>query len=372
VQPSASPTDAAISGAGFFVVNLQPDAGGEQLYTRAGSFTPDFLGNLRTASGQYLQGWALDDKEQIGDVNTLATVNVRGISGVASPTTTIELGANVDAEQIPFAGVYGAGSLARFAATGGTVGVEPHFTRAAQVYDSLGRSHSLTFSFLRTGAASNWAVEVHGAGNELDPASHTDGLIASGTVSFNGDGTLGAVNLAPVVAGATATSVGINWDPLSGANPSDVTLDLGTLGQTDGLSQFSSPTDVSFVRQNGAGVGELNGVSIDEEGYVTGTFSNGEQRRLYRLPIATFPSPGALSARSGNVYAQTDASGDVNMSVAGTGGAGTIAPSALEAANVDLADDFTRMIVTQRAYSANAKVITTTDEMLDEVIRIRC
>jgi flagellar hook protein FlgE len=147
-------------------------------------------------------------------------------------------------------------------------------------------------------------------------------------------------------------------------------VDLGTVGETDGLSQFSSPTNVAFVRQNGAAVGELNGVRIDEQGYVIASFTNAEERRLYQLPVVTFANPAALDPRSGNVFAQTDASGEFNLRVAGRGGAGVLAPSSLEAANVDIAEEFTKMIVTQRAYSANAKVINTTDQMLDELIRI--
>ena len=142
------------------------------------------------------------------------------------------------------------------------------------------------------------------------------------------------------------------------------------LGGVDGLSQFASPTSVAFVTQNGAEVGELSAVRIDEQGYVIASFTNGEDRRLYQLPIATFANPAGLDARSGNVYAQTDASGEYNLRVAGNGGAGVVAPSALEGANVDLAEEFTKMIVTQRAYSANAKVINTTDQMLDELIRM--
>ena len=104
IQSSASPTDAAISGAGFFVVNAPPDGQGEQLYTRAGSFSPDFQGDLRTTSGNYLQGWALDADEAIIDVNTLQTVNIRSINGLAAATTTVSLGANLDADATVFAG----------------------------------------------------------------------------------------------------------------------------------------------------------------------------------------------------------------------------------------------------------------------------
>jgi flagellar hook protein FlgE len=109
---------------------------------------------------------------------------------------------------------------------------------------------------------------------------------------------------------------------------------------------------------------------MDEDGYVIARFTNGATQKIYKLPIATFANPLALAPRTGNVYGQTAASGEFNLRDAGYGGAGAVAPSALEAANVDLADEFTKMIVTQRAYSANARVITTADEMLDELIRI--
>jgi flagellar hook protein FlgE len=164
--------------------------------------------------------------------------------------------------------------------------------------------------------------------------------------------------------------VGINWLDASGPNDSSIALDLGTLGAADGLSQFSSDYNISFVIQNGAEVGELNGVTIDQEGFVIASFTNGATQKIYKLPIATFANPLALDPRTGNVYGQTAASGEFNLRDAGQGGAGMIAPSSLESANVDLAEEFTKMIVTQRAYSANARVITTTDEMLDELIRI--
>jgi flagellar hook protein FlgE len=367
IQSSASPTDVAISGAGFFVVNAPPDGQGEQLYTRAGSFSPDFQGDLRTTSGLYLQGWALDADEAIIDVNQLQTVNVRSINGLAAATTTVAIGANLDADAAAYAGAYAAGDLNAWNTSLGAAGVQPTFTRDVQVYDSLGRAHDLTMSFLRTGAANSWVVEVAAPAAEV---VHPNGLLASGTLSFNGDGSLAAADLTPVVSGAVGTPVDVQWSAAGGAAPSSLTFDFGEIGGVDGVSQFASPTNVAFVNQNGAEVGELNSVSIDEQGYVIAAFTNGEERRLYRLPVATFANPAALDPRSGNVYASTDASGEFNLREAGMGGAGVVAPSALEAANVDLAEEFTKMIVTQRAYSANAKIINTTDQMLDELIRM--
>lgn len=370
IQTSASPLDAAISGAGFFVVNSAADGTGEQLYTRDGAFNPDALGNLTIPSGAYVQGWRLDENEKPLNLNTLQTVNVRDLSGVAAATTTIEVGANLDADSTVFAGAYTGGDMATYASTGGAAGTQPTVTRAVQVYDSLGRSHDVTLAFLRVGPANSWQAEVYAAPGEVDLTVHPGGLLAAGPVTFNGDGSLAATAIVPTGGGGAGDPIAITWAPASGAGPSTVTLDLGTVGATDGLTQFADPTNFAFVTQNGASVGELNEVRIDKEGYVVASFTNGQERRVFQLPVATFANPAGLDPRSGNLMAETLGSGSFNLHAAGTGGAGGVTPSALEGANVDLADEFTKMIVTQRAYSANAKIITTADEMLDELIRI--
>ena len=151
-------------------------------------------------------------------------------------------------------------------------------------------------------------------------------------------------------------AVGINWLDASGPNDSSIALDLGTVGAADGLSQFSSDYNVAFVIQNGAEVGELNGVTIDEEGFVIASFTNGATQKIYKLPIATFANPLALDPRTGNVYAQTAARASSICATRAVGGAGMIAPSSLEGANVDLAEEFTKMIVTQaRLFSQCAR-----------------
>jgi flagellar hook protein FlgE len=354
IQGSASPTDVAVAGSGFFVVNTS---------------AADAQGNLHTPTGLSLQGWALDANEQISDVNTLQTVNTRIINGIAAATTNVDVGANLNADETPFTGAYAAGDLASYVSSGGASGVKPAFTREVQVYDSLGRPHGVTMAFLKTGTPNEWVVEMVADPAEVDTGVHADGLLGSGTVLFAGNGSLDTATLTPV--SGAGPGLAINWDAAGGADPSTVVFNLGTPGQTDGLTQFSSPTDVAFVNQNGAEVGQLNGVSIDASGYVVASFTNGEQRRLYQLPLATFANPGGLDPRSGNAYGQSDLSGAFNLRVPGTGAAGLLTPSALEAANVDLADEFTKMIVTQRAYSANARVISTTDDMLSELMNIK-
>jgi flagellar hook protein FlgE len=177
LQGSNSPTDVAIDGAGFFVVNSRPDGSGDQLYTRAGSFEQDFLGNLRNNAGFYLQGWGLDASEQVININQLSTVNVRVINGVAAATTNVELGANLDARQTPFAGAYVAGDLAAFNATGGVAGAQPHMVRAVQVFDPLGGAHNLHMAFLKDAAANTWNVEVYADPAEVEAGSHPNGLL---------------------------------------------------------------------------------------------------------------------------------------------------------------------------------------------------
>jgi len=213
-------------------------------------------------------------------------------------------------------------------------------------------------------AQNTWAVEISSAlASEVSStAPLVNGQLVTGTIAFNGDATLQSLSA------ALAQPITINWT--NGASPSAIGFNFGTEGFTDGLSQFDSAFNVSFLNQNGSEVGQLNGVTIDDDGVVIAAFNNGETRRLYKLPVATFADPTELQARDGNVFAQTDASGEFNLREAGNGGAGTIAASALEAANVDLAKEFSDMIITQRAFSASSRIITTVDEMLDELIRI--
>jgi flagellar hook protein FlgE len=184
---------------------------------------------------------------------------------------------------------------------------------------------------------------------------------AGAPIVFSGTGTPTAINI---------ISMNINGY-LNGANNSAIQLDLGTPSRPDGLTQFAGDFSVTSVSQNGARFGNFTGVQVDEFGVVMALFDNGLTRPIYRLPVATFPNPNGLTGRTGNVFAPSDESGNYWMNDANQGGAGKIAPSALEASTVDLANEFTTMIITQRAYSANAKVITTGDEMLEELLRVK-
>lgn len=251
--------------------------------------------------------------------------------------------------------------------------ITAQFSRNVRIYDSLGSGHDVRFSFIKI-AQNTWAVEAHMIPEDDVSTSLVDGQIATGNIVFNGDGTLRSVT------SSLLNPLTINWR--NGAEPSTVSLDLGTAGEpfgtvgastiglSDGLSQFDSAYNVNFANQNGAPVGQLVSVSITEDGIVVASYSNGETQNLYKLPLADFANPDELNAISGNVFAQTRESGEVNLREAGTNGTGTLVSAALEASNVDLAEQLTDMIVAQRAYQANTKVIRTADELLDQLNQI--
>jgi len=366
LQASGSATDIAISGNGFFVVNEAPDASGNYAYTRAGSFTTDAMGFLRSTSGYYLQGWPIDSNGNIpanrSDLTALTPVNVNSLTGSAEATTAIALRANLQSSQTPAA--YTAGDMSLFNASAGASGASPHFERSLDIFDSKGGAHTVTFGFFRDAAlpANQWRVEAY----VEDPSEVTaaNGLLSSGILAFNDDGSFDA--------GSTTfpTTLTINnWAPALGIANSSIALNLGSDGLTDGITQFDS-SSVLTAEVNGAVFGALSGVAIDDAGFVTALFENGSRQAIYKLPIATFPNPEGLEAVSGNVWAASGKSGSFALLEAGVGGAGQISPSALEASTVDLASEFATMITTQRAYSASSRIITTANEMLDELIRV--
>jgi flagellar hook protein FlgE len=384
LQSSSSATDLAINGTGFFVVNklATPTATtGTYMYTRAGSFVPDEDGNLRNAAGYYLQGWPIDSSGNIpsnrSDLTVLDTVNIRGLTGTASATTSVSIQANLQASQSVNAAVSGAtytvGDIA-------TDTVTADFERSVEIVDSQGGSRTMTMGFLKDTTANEWLVEIfiEPSTDSVLGATHPNGLVASGTVAFNTDGTWDLANTALVDgAGAAIAASGgdfplsITWATALGLANSSVTLDLGTDADNDGMTQFDTASNLISTTVNGSVFGSLMGVQVDEDGIVTALFDNGTTQDIYKLAVATFPNPNGLGNQAGNGYIETESSGDFNLQEAGTGGSGTVAPSTLESSTVDLAEEFANMIVTQRAYSASGKIITTADEMLDELIRLK-
>jgi flagellar hook protein FlgE len=185
--------------------------------------------------------------------------------------------------------------------------------------------------------------------------------LASGSINFNQDGSINAN--ADAEGEIKITLNDIEWG--NGSEPQDIDVLLGS------VSQFSGEYNVIFSEQNGAELGLRTGVEVDRDGVVSARFSNGQTSQLYKLPLATFTNVNGLAEETGNVYSESSDSGSFNLREAGQGGAGLVSSASLEASNVDLADEFSRMIIVQRAYSAGTKIISTADEMTEELLRLR-
>lgn len=354
LQASGSSTDLAIDGGGFFITRTGLSSTDEVAYTRAGSFKPDEEGYLRNSSGLYLYGWRLDASggyTNTGSLSALEPVRVNDLVGTASATTRLQVRANLQMDADDYTGTYAVGDMA-------TGTVTPSFTRSFTISDAQGGSHQLNMSFLKTGP-NTWQVE-----NYVVPASEvtaTNGLVSSGTMLFNGDGSLDK-------AGSTAAL----FDPLSitytnGASSVPIDMQLGNDGGINGITSFGQPSSLVSSNVDGGVNGNISAIEVSKEGVVSAIFDDGSNRKVFQLPLATFPNADGLTRISGNAYSANRQSGGMTMNPPGELGAGALSSNTLEASTVDLAGEFTNMIRFQRAYSASSKIITTVDDMLREV-----
>ncbi|WP_210479804.1 flagellar hook protein FlgE [Naasia sp. SYSU D00948] len=285
-------------------------SGGERLYTRAGSFNWDSLGRLTTADGALLQGWTAVNGE-------IAP------GGVVGPIL-IPLGTVSPAKQTNLAAV--SGNLPSDSADGAEV------KRDVQVYDEVGNARTLSLTFTFNAEDGSWDM------------SGTDGTdSATGNLTFAGG----------IAGGDTSLTIG------------SVALDL------TGVTGFAQLKTVGIVRQDGQPAGSLQSFNISSDGTLVGSFSNGATEPLARLALATFTNPSALEKAGGSSYRASVNSGDPVLGVAGSDGFGSLAGGALEMSNVDLSQEFTNLIVAQRGFQANARIITTSDEVLQELTNLK-
>ena len=417
LQRTTSGTDLGISGQGFFVVterseDLTPTD--TRLFTRAGAFTVDSQGYLKNTAGLYLQGWPVDANGDIttdpSDLNRLRTINVGTVGGTAEPTTRVQLNANLRSSQPlsaeatdaaatpPGANAYSTttNSMAQWDPETGA-GVKPDFEVTVPISDSKGGQRTVAISFLKSATPNQWYAEVRslknadGSYDVETGAGLSDGQIKTGLVVFTQDGrldvdameALGTQALFTDTANAALTfgassettpstppAAGeVSWAAGLGIGDQTVTFDL--TAAAGGLTQYDSASVTQATLTNGTAFGNLSEIAIDEKGFVTAIFDNGVTRQIAQVALATFPSADSLTQVTGNAYRVTNGSGTFNLKTAGTGGAGSIGASQLEASTVDLSAEFTGLITTQRAYSASSKIITTADEMLAELISIK-
>ncbi len=355
IQDASSPTDLAVSGGGFFIVNsTAAGAGGTGTtsFTRAGDFSVDANGDLVNSAGLYLQGQDLTAAQSAAiaaggpatlggtTIAGLNTVNVSGISATASATANVNIAANLPADSTT------AQSM------------------TVPVYDSQGVEHDLSLTFTPTGAANQWGVTA-----TLPNAGGSSVALGGNIVQFNPDGSLDATDSTFNTAGALQ----ISWDPAvsGGTSPQNITFNLGDDGTTNGMSQLGNSFTVSNITQDGVQFGNFSSVSIDSNGLVNAHFSNGSTRAIAILPLATFEDPDGLQPASGDSYLASSQSGGALLEQAGSGAAGEIQSSSLENSTVDIANEFSQLIIAQNAYSANSKVITTADQMEQSLLSIQ-
>jgi len=390
LQPSSSSTDLAIDGSGFFTARTGDNAtdnSGELVYTRAGAFTEDSQGYYKNTAGLYLMGWRLDSAgnppANLQSPSVLQPINISQLNGISEATSTVAMRANLQASTAVYAGT------PAYAATGGQLAsgaITPDFQTNIQIFDSLGREHTVLVSALKT-APNEWSYEYHFSDpSVLDTTAQPNGLIAQGVMNFNTDGSIdietindaATTTLFSVNAG-TRTAVTLPAGNLAFAystagdalvSPGSINIDFGTDGLGDGWTQSESDSALITKSVDGAKFDNVNGILIDENGVVSATFENGLSKEIYKIPVAVFDNPNGLQRRQGNAYGVSDLSGEVTYQQAGKSGAGKVATNTLEGSTVDLASEFAELIKVQRAFSASTRIITTSDQILEELTRI--
>jgi len=335
VTPTGVPTDVAIMGGGFFVVQKN----GVQSFTRAGNFEVGTDNLLETAEGQQVLGYqAIDGVVNVGTgLGPLALG--AGTVSPASSTTAVQMTSNLNA----------------------TAAVGDSYSTGMTIYDSLGATHNLTFTFTKTGTnAWNYSVSI--------PASDVNGatdptVLTSGALTFDGNGMLTdpAANISPIAITGFA----------DGAKDLSFTWDLFDKNGNGLLTQMASANSTASKQQDGSGSGTLVNFNIGSDGTITGSFSNGKTAILGQIALASFADNQGLSHVGANDYSPTLASGQPTIGAPGTGGLGTISGGALEQSNVDIATEFASLIVAQRSYEANARVVTTFDQVAQDTINLK-
>jgi flagellar hook protein FlgE len=339
IESTGNALDASLQGSGFFVVR---DATNFTLFRRAGNFVVDSTGRLLTTSGESVQGWMAEN----GVLNPSGPVQdiVLPGSGLLPPvpTTEVAMRLNLDA--------------------GAAVGA--NFSVPAQVVDSLGATHTLTFSFTKS-SATDWDYEVTIPGEDLTAGTPgTPTVLTSGSVSFGPDGLLatptppGTVALNVTGFANAAADATVNWE----------VFDSESLSM---LTHYAQPSAVSSVAGDGTSAATLISVQIVDGGLLMARFTNGLERPLAQLAIAAIANPESMISEGNNNFRLTSSSASAAIGAAGTGGRGEVRGSALESSTADIAQEFTNLIRFQRAYQANSRVVSTVDEVTQETLNLK-
>jgi flagellar hook protein FlgE len=356
---TANALDLAVSGRGMLPVAPSVGIGtglsnSSMMMTTTGSFRPDSEGTLRTDSGLVLLGWPANADGTIpvlprDTVAGLQPVTINANQQAGDPTTSMKLGVNLPATHT-------------YAGAGGDT-----LPLSVEYFGNLGTSETLNISFAptipATGSSNTWTMQIR-------DSAQNDALIGEYTLVFDDSrgngGTLASVT--PILGGA--------YDPVNGSieltmGGGPLTMSLGRLGDPNGLTQLSDSFAPTSITKNGSPVGNLTAVEVDENGYINATYDTGFTRRLYQIPLVDVPNLNGLISLNNQAYGISPDSGSFFLWNAGEGPTGAVVGYARESSTTDVAAELTSLIQTQRAYSSNAKVIQTVDEMLQETTNIK-
>ena len=321
-QVTGRSTDLSIAGDGFFIVELE----GERRYTRAGAFGFDEAGGLVAPGGARVMGWpatngVVDSEAPIQAISLPLTDVI-----AARPTSVVSMGGNLSS----------------------AIAIGEDYLPSTVVYDSLGDQHDMVITFTKTNV-NEWsaAVEIDGNPVTANPA----------TLTFGTEGQL-----------ASASTISVSGFTPVGAEP--MAFDIG-FGGTGGIVQYAGAHTAEIFAQDGQAIGSLSGFFIGEDGTVKAQFPNGETEAMAQIAIGTFENPGGLVRLGDSHFSQSLASGDPDIGAPGSEKRGLVSSGTLEISNVDLALEFTNLIIAQRGFQANGRAISASDEMLADLVNIR-
>jgi flagellar hook protein FlgE len=354
LESTGNPTDVALSGDGFFVVQGNISGVDGTFYTRAGETSLNANGVLVDPNGLAFQGYPATASGGFSTTPGPITVNTAALS--PKMTTTLTVAANLNSSDTPPTAAWDPQNPSSTS----------NFSTSMQVYDSLGDAHTVNIYFQNDGNG-QWTYHALANGSEVQGGTAGQNTeIATGTLDFNTNGSLQSNTV------TSGGSVSFN-----GATPNQaLTFSFGTpvaSGGTglDGITQFGSSDAVSAQSQDGYGSGALSSISIDDSGVVSGVYSNGQTVAIAQMAVAKFQDDQGLGQAGQNCWTATPDSGTPAVGKAGAGGMPSIVSGSLEASNVDIATQFTDLIAHQRGFEANSKTITTADQMLQDVIAMK-
>jgi len=360
ISQSDDPLAMAISGQGFFAVSEaagvsptgKPSFNPQTYYTQAGDFQLNNNAYLVNGAGQYLQGWTVNPQTGVANQSSLAPIQITQTQFNPVQTANINLSANLPA----------------------TPAANTPVSSQITVYDALGNAHTLTLAWTQN-ASNDWTVTITSPDSQTPTIGTAE--VQFGAASPNGTnaGTIGAFGALTGTISATGyaanTPASLTLTTDFGDGPQNINLNMGDFGEANGVTQFAGTTYAQgSLTQDGVAPGAFTGISITTAGDVVANYNNGETQTVAQVPITTFSAPDALQRQNGQAFTATTNSGNAITQAEGTNGAGSLIVGSVESSNVDIATQFSDLIVAQQAYGANAKVVTTADQLLQTTINM--